>query len=238
MLDSETTIHTTGSGMRVLVVEDHPFLAEAIQTALRREAITADVVHDGDEALLMSDLNDYDVVVLDRDLPGTHGDDVCRALAARERGPRVLMLTAARRLDEKVAGFELGADDYLAKPFEFPELFARLRALHRRSDAAHPPVLESGPLRLDPFRREVYRAGRLVRLSPKEFAVLEVLMRAGGAPISAEALLAKAWDENTDPFTNSPRVTISVLRRKLGHPDLIETVSGVGYRIVTATDDA
>jgi two-component system response regulator VanR len=217
--------------MRVLIVEDQEYLAEAVQTALRREAIAADVVHDGDSALELTAINDYDVVILDRDIPGTHGDDVCRALAQRESGPRVLMLTAARRLEEKVAGFELGADDYLAKPFEFPELFARLRALHRRTDTAHPPVLEAGTVVLDPFRREVYRNGRFVRLSRKEFAVLEVLMRARGGVISAETLLAKAWDENTDPFTNSPRVTISTLRRKLGQPWLIETVPGVGYAI-------
>jgi two-component system response regulator VanR len=217
--------------MRVLIVEDQIFLAEAIQTALRREAIAADVVNNGDDALELTELNEYDVVVLDRDIPGTHGDDVCRILAARPSGPRILMLTAARRLDEKVAGFELGADDYLAKPFDFAELFARLRALHRRSESAHPPVLEVGRLVLDPFRREVYRGGRLVRLSRKEFAVLEVLMRARGGVTSAEDLLAKAWDENTDPFTNSPRVTISSLRRKLGEPGAIETLAGVGYRI-------
>jgi len=221
--------------MRVLVVEDQVFLAEAIQTALRREAIAADVVHDGDDALAMTGVNEYDVVILDRDVPGTHGDEVCRVLAARDRSPRVLMLTAARRLDDKVSGFEIGADDYLAKPFEFPELFARLRALHRRTGSAHPPVLEVGTVVLDPFRREVYRDGRLVRLSRKEFAVLEVLMRARGGVISAETLLAKAWDENTDPFTNSPRVTISALRRKLGEPWVIATVPGVGYRVVTET---
>lgn len=217
--------------MRVLIVEDQEYLAEAIQTALRREAIAADVVHDGDAALDLTTLNDYDVVVLDRDIPGTHGDDVCRELARRDAGPRVLMLTAARRLYEKVEGFELGADDYLAKPFEFPELFARLRALHRRTGNAHPPVLETGSVVLDPFRREVYRNGRFIRLTPKEFAVLEVLMRARGGVISAEVLLAKAWDENVDPFTNHPRVVISALRRKLGQPWTIETLPGAGYRI-------
>lgn len=217
--------------MRVLIVEDQVILAEAVQTALRREAIAADVVHDGDHALEITELNEYDIVILDRDIPGTHGDDVCRALAVRARSPRILMLTAARRLDDKVSGFELGADDYLAKPFEFPELFARLRALHRRSGTAHPPVLQTGTVVLDPFRREVYRDGRLIRLSRKEFAVLEVLMRAQGGVISAETLLAKAWDENADPFTNSPRVTISSLRRKLGEPWIITTVPGTGYRI-------
>jgi two-component system response regulator VanR len=219
--------------MRVLVVEDQVFLAEAVQTALRREAITADVVHDGDAALAAVGVHAYDVVVLDRDLPGTHGDEVCRVIAARDDGPRVLMLTAAWRLEEKVSGFELGADDYLAKPFELAELVVRLRALNRRGGPAQPPVLDLGGVVLDPFRREVYRDGRLVRLSRKEFAVLEVLMRARGGVISAETLLEKAWDEHTDPFTNAPRVTISTLRRKLGTPVVIGTVPGVGYRIET-----
>lgn len=217
--------------MRVLVVEDQVFLAEAIQTGLRQEAITADLAHDGDSALAMADVNDYDIVLLDRDIPGTHGDDVCRILSSREDGPSILMLTAARRLGEKVAGFELGADDYLSKPFEFPELIARLRALNRRSGPSRPPILEACGVRLDPFRREVYRDGRLVRLSRKEFAVLEVLLRAEGGVVSAETLLEKAWDENTDPFTNSIRVTISTLRRKLGEPWIITTLAGVGYRI-------
>lgn len=220
--------------MRVLVVEDQVFLAEAIQTGLRREAIAADVVHDGDAALAIVDLNDYDVVVLDRDIPGTHGDEVCRMLAGRKAAPSILMLTAARRLGEKVSGFELGADDYLPKPFEFPELVARLRALNRRSGSARPPVLDAAGVRLDPFRREVYRDGRLIRLSRKEFAVLEVLLAAGGGVVSAETLLEKAWDENTDPFTNAIRVTISTLRRKLGEPWVISTLPGAGYRIEAA----
>ncbi|GEA87205.1 response regulator transcription factor [Cellulomonas cellasea] len=219
--------------MRVLVVEDQVFLAEAVQTALRREAITADVAHDGDDALAALEVVDYDVVVLDRDIPGTHGDDVCRVLAGREGSPRVLMLTAATRLHEKVSGFELGADDYLAKPFEMAELVVRLRALHRRNGPALPPVLDIDGLALDAFRREVYRDGRLVRLSRKEFAVLEVLMRARGGVVSAESLLEKAWDANADPFTNAPRVVISVLRRKLGEPSVITTVAGTGYRIET-----
>lgn len=220
--------------MRVLIVEDQVYLAEAIQTGLRREAITADIVHDGDAALALVDVNDYDLLILDRDIPGTHGDEVCRILASREIAPSILMLTAARRLGEKVAGFELGADDYLSKPFEFPELVARLRALNRRGGRARPPVLEAAGVRLDPFRREVYRDGRLVRLSRKEFAVLEVLLSADGGVVSAETLLEKAWDENTDPFTNAIRVTISTLRRKLGEPWVITTLPGVGYRIEVA----
>lgn len=221
--------------MRVLVVEDQVFLAEAIQTGLRREAIAADIVHDGDAALAMVEVNDYDILILDRDIPGTHGDEVCRILAGRGSAPPILMLTAARRLCEKVAGFELGADDYLPKPFEFPELVARLRALNRRSGPSRPPILEACGVRLDPFRREVYRDGRLVRLSRKEFAVLEVLLSAGGGVVSAETLLEKAWDENTDPFTNAIRVTISTLRRKLGEPWVITTLAGAGYRIEDAS---
>lgn len=217
--------------MRVLVAEDETYLAEAIQTVLSRDGLAVDVVGDGDAALERLSVNEYDVIVLDRDLPGTHGDDVCRAVATDPAGPAVLMLTASGSLEQRVEGLELGADDYLVKPFEFPELLARLRSLARRPRAAQPPVLESGDLRLDPFRREVYRRGRLTRMSRKEFAVLEVLMRARGGVVSAERLLEKAWDENADPFTNSVRVTISTLRRKLGEPRVIETVSGVGYRI-------
>lgn len=219
--------------MRVLVVEDQRYLAEAIQTGLRRESIAADIVHDGDSALDKANVNDYDTVILDRDIPGTHGDEVCRIIAGRENAPLILMLTAARGLGEKVAGFELGADDYLSKPFEFPELVARLRALNRRSRLAKPPILEACGVRLDPFRREVYRDGRLVRVSRKEFAVLEVLLRSAGGPVSAETLLEKAWDEHTDPFTNTIRVTISNVRRKLGEPWVITTLPGVGYKIET-----
>jgi two-component system response regulator VanR len=220
--------------MRVLIVEDQVYLAEAIRTGLRREAMSADVVHDGSSALVMIESDLYDVVVLDRDIPGVHGDEVCRQIALLEAPPLVLMLTAARRLSEKISGLELGADDYMTKPFEFPELFARLRALHRRRGVAQPPILEAADVRLDPFRREVYRAGRLVRLSKKEFAVLEVLMRANGGVVSAESLLEQAWDQNTDPFTNAPRVTISTLRRKLGEPWVIATELGSGYRFTTA----
>ncbi|WP_426625478.1 response regulator transcription factor [Leifsonia sp. McL0607] len=216
--------------MRALIVEDEPFLAEAIATGLRRETIAADVVNDGDTALEFLAVNDYDVVVLDRDIPGTHGDAVCAHIASEYPTCRVIMLTAARTLDDKVTGFELGADDYLAKPFEFPELVMRLRALERRTQAARPPVLEAAGVTLDPFRREVYRNRRLVRLSRKEFAVLDVLMNAAGGVVSAESLLEKAWDANADPFTNTIRVTISNLRKRLGEPPVIHTVPGVGYR--------
>ncbi|PJJ55279.1 response regulator transcription factor [Compostimonas suwonensis] len=217
--------------MRVLIVEDEPYLADAIRTALGRAAIAADTVHDGLAAMESVTVNDYDVVVLDRDLPGLHGDEVCRRIADSELDTRILMLTAARRLDDKVSGFELGADDYLAKPFEVPELIARLRALERRSPRATPTVLEFDDVQLNPFRLEVFRRGRLAHLSRKEFAVLHLLMQADGGTVSAEQLLEKAWDENANPFTNAIRVTISSLRRKLGEPWIIQTVSGVGYRM-------
>ncbi|GAA3037080.1 response regulator transcription factor [Kitasatospora albolonga] len=216
--------------MRVLVVEDELYLAEAVQAGLRLEAIAADVVGDGDAALERLAVHAYDVVVLDRDIPGTHGDEVCRIVVERGLGCRVLMLTAAARLGDKVGGFELGADDYLTKPFDLPELVVRLRALARRPAESAPPVLEQSGLRLDPFRREVYRDGRYVALSRKQFAVLEVLMAARGGVISSEDLLERAWDENADPFTNAVRITISGLRKRLGHPWVIHTVPGVGYR--------
>lgn len=216
--------------MRVLIVEDDPYLADAIRTGLSRETFAADLVHDGGQALEMLDGEEYDVVLLDRDLPGVHGDEVCARVAAEHPLVRVLMLTAARSLGERVSGFELGADDYLLKPFEFPELVARLRALGRRTQPARPPVIESCGVRLDPFRREVYRNGRFVRLSRKEFAVLHVLMSADGGVLSAERLLQKAWDANVDPFTNTTRVTISNIRKRLGEPWVIQTVPGTGYR--------
>jgi two-component system, OmpR family, response regulator VanR len=217
--------------MRVLVVDDEEDLADAVRTALRRAAIAADVAYDGDAALAQLAVNDYDAVVLDRDLPGMSGDEVCRAIAGQRLPTRVLMLTAARRLDQKVAGFELGADDYLTKPFELPELIARLRALARRPSVGAPPVLTAGDVDLDPFRVEVLRAGRRVPVTRKEFAVLHVLMSARGGTVSAEQLLEKAWDENADPFTNAIRVTISSLRKKLGEPPVIHTLPGHGYRI-------
>jgi two-component system response regulator VanR len=216
--------------MRALIVEDEAYLADAIRTGLRRETIAADVAYDGDTAIECLSVNDYDVVVLDRDLPGIHGDDVCAWVTENRPNCRVLMLTAARSLNDKVDGFERGADDYLSKPFQFPELIARLRALERRSTTSHPPLLEAAGVRLDPFRREVYRNRRLVRLSNKEFAVLDQLMRAGGGLVSSETLLEKAWDENADPFTNTVRVTISNLRKRLGDPWLVHTLPGVGYR--------
>lgn len=217
--------------MRVLVVEDEVYLAQAIRTGLEQEAIAADIVHDGSSALEAISITDYDALVLDRDLPGVHGDEVCRRVVAEHPGVRVLMLTAARGLDHTVSGLRLGADDYLAKPFEFPELVARLRALARRTVDARPPVLERAGIRLDPFRREVTRDGAYVRLSRKEFAVLEQLLLAGGGVVSAEMLLEKAWDERADPFTNTIRVTVSNLRRRLGSPWVIQTVSGSGYKI-------
>ena len=218
-------------GMRVLVVDDEEDLADALRTALRRAAIAADVAYDGDAALALLEVNEYDAVVLDRDLPGVSGDEVCRAIADRRLPARVLMLTAARRLDQKVAGFELGADDFLTKPFELPELIARLRALARRPSEGAPPVLAVGDVELDPFRVEVRRAGRWVAVTRKEFAVLHVLMTARGGIVSAEQLLEKAWDENANPFTNAIRVTISSLRKKLGEPPVIQTVPGHGYRV-------
>ncbi|GCD95930.1 response regulator transcription factor [Embleya hyalina] len=217
--------------MRILVVEDEPLFADAVAEWLRGDAHAVDVVYDGDTALGNLAVHDYDVVVLDRDVPGVHGDDVCRTIAAGQGTTRVLMLTAAGLIDDRVAGLTLGADDYLAKPVAFRELGARVVALGRRSRAAAPPVLERAGVRLDLHRREVYRDGRYVPLSRKEFAVLAELLRADGAVVSAELLLEKAWDEHTDPFTNVVRMTILKLRRKLGEPQLVVTQTGVGYRI-------
>jgi DNA-binding response OmpR family regulator len=217
--------------VRVLVVEDEQVLADAVATGLRRDSMAVDVVYDGDAALERIDVNDYDVIVLDRDLPLVHGDDVCRHIVSSGLSTRVLMLTAAGDVADRVEGLTLGADDYLAKPFAFPELIARIRALGRRAVPALPPVLERAGIRVDPSRREVLREGRMVPLSPKEFAVLEVLMRADGAAVSSEQLLEKAWDENADPFTNVVRVTVMTLRRKLGEPPVVLTVPGAGYRI-------
>jgi DNA-binding response OmpR family regulator len=190
-----------------------------------------DVVYDGSSALERIHVNDYDVVVLDRDLPGVHGDDVCRALVEGDRETRVLMLTAAAGIDDRVTGLSLGADDYLPKPFALRELAARVAALGRRSRPAAPPVLRRAGISLDPHRREVHRDGRYVPLSRKEFAVLAELLRADGSAVSAETLLEKAWDENADPFTHAVRMTILKLRRKLGDPPIVLTEPGVGYRI-------
>ncbi|MET0296610.1 MAG: response regulator transcription factor [Microbacterium sp.] len=217
--------------MRVLIVEDELYLAEAIRDGLRLEAIAADIAGDGDTALEQLSVNRYDVVVLDRDIPGPDGDEIARRLTGEPESPRILMLTAADRLDDKASGFESGADDYLTKPFALRELVLRLRALERRPTAGAPPVAEHAGVRLDRFRREVYRDGRYVALTRKQFAVLEVLMSAAGGVISAEDLLERAWDENADPFTNAVRITISTLRKRLGEPWVIETVPGVGYRM-------
>ncbi|TMR18284.1 response regulator transcription factor [Nonomuraea turkmeniaca] len=217
--------------MRVLVVEDERMLAGAIAEWLREETHAVDLAHDGEAALERIAVNDYDVVVLDRDLPRVHGDDVCRELVASESDARVLMLTAAAQLDDRVTGLSIGADDYLSKPFAFPELAARVLALGRRSRPAVPPVLRRAGITLDPARREVFRSGRFVPLSKKEFAVLAELMRANGNVVSAEQLLEKAWDEHADPFTGAVRLTILKLRRKLADPPVVETVPGVGYRI-------
>ena len=217
--------------MRVLVVEDEVVLAAALTRGLRREGMAVDVSHDGADALAKLDVNRYDVVVLDRDLPGVHGDQVCRVLAGQATPTRILMLTASGTVDDRVDGLTLGADDYLGKPFAFSELVARLRALARRSRDPLPPVLERYDLRLDPARREATRGGHFLRLTRKEFGVLEVLLAADGAVVSAEELLERVWDEHADPFTNTVRVTIMNLRRKLGRPPLIETVTGVGYRL-------
>ncbi|TQL02716.1 response regulator transcription factor [Cellulomonas sp. SLBN-39] len=220
--------------MRVLIVEDEPDLAAAVRDGLRLEAVAADVAPDGHAALELLGVHDYAVAVLDRDVPGPSGDDVARWIVASGSGLPILMLTAADRLDDKASGFEIGADDYLTKPFAMRELVLRVRALARRAPAPTPPVLELAGLRVDPFRREVFRDGRYVALTRKQFAVLEVLVAAGGGVVSAEDLLARAWDENADPFTNAVRITISSLRKRLGEPWLIGTVPGVGYRIETA----
>jgi DNA-binding response OmpR family regulator len=213
------------------VVEDTRPLAQAIADGLRGEAIAADVVFDGAAATERLAVNDYDVVILDRDLPLIRGDDICRSLATSGAAVRILMLTAAGDLADRVEGLDFGADDYLAKPFAFAELVARVRALGRRARRPDPPVLERAGIRLDPARHEAARDGRPLRLRHKEFAVLAELLRSGGAIVSAEQLLEKAWDENIDPFTHVVRVTIMTLRRKLGDPPPIETVTGAGYRI-------
>jgi DNA-binding response OmpR family regulator len=216
--------------MRVLVVEDHPRLAETVASVLRREGIAVDLAFDGREALDRTCLITYDVVVLDRDLPGVHGDEVCRTLVS-EGETAVLMLTAAGAVQDRVAGLGLGADDYLPKPFHISELVARVRALARRSRRPVPPTLVHGDLELNAASRSVKRGGRPITLSPKEFAVLEVLLSDLGAVVPTEQLLARAWDDAVDPFSNVVRMTISRLRAKLGQPPVIETVTPIGYRI-------
>jgi len=217
--------------MRVLVVEDELGLAEVIARRLRREGMAVDLAYDGRAALHKAAVVDYDAVVLDRDLPEVHGDEVCVELVRSGRPPRILMLTASGEVGDRISGLDLGADDYLAKPFSPGELVARLRALKRRPAVAHPPLLRRHDLEVDPARRRVARGGLAVELGRKEFGVLEVLVRADGAVVSSEQLLRAVWDENADPFTAVVRMTVMGLRRKLGAPALIETVTGVGYRI-------
>ncbi|SDP16697.1 DNA-binding response regulator, OmpR family, contains REC and winged-helix (wHTH) domain [Nakamurella panacisegetis] len=217
--------------MRVLVVEDEQRLADAIARGLRAEGMAVDVAYDGTEGHEKSTYTRYDVVVLDRDLPGMHGDELLAELVSSGDITRVLMLTASSGLDARVEGLSAGADDYLAKPFAFPELVARVRALGRRATPAAPPVLRAGDVELDPAKRLVFRGGNAVELTRKEFGVLEVLMSAAGTVVSSEELLERVWDENADPFTTTVRVTVMTLRRKLGEPGMIDTVVGAGYRV-------
>ena len=217
--------------MRVLIAEDEQRLAETIARGLRREGMAVDLAPDGSDALLKSRVYRYDVLVLDRDLPGVHGDQVCRTVREERPETGILMLTAAGALEDLVEGLSLGADDYLPKPFRFPELVARIRALGRRSLPSRPPVLSYGDVELDPARHAVIRAGQPIELARKEFGVLEALMAEPGTTLSSEELLARVWDDQTDPLTNVVRMTIMTLRRKLGDPPLVETVIGVGYRL-------
>jgi DNA-binding response OmpR family regulator len=219
--------------MRVLVIEDDVELAEAIGTGLRQEQMAVDVAYDGTDGLEHALFTDYDVIVLDRDLPGRHGDEVCSELITAGGRSRVLMLTAAATIEDRVDGLRLGADDYLPKPFAFAELVARLRALLRRAQPSLAPVLTSGDLRLDPARRKATRGGQALDLGPKEFGVLELLLAAQGRVVSAEELLERVWDEMADPFTTAVKVTVSRLRRKLGEPRVIETLAQAGYRIAS-----
>jgi two-component system, OmpR family, response regulator VanR len=217
--------------MRILVAEDEPRIADAVARGLRREGMAVDTAGDGAAALYKARVYPYDVVVLDRDLPELHGDDVCRTLTAEQPRTKVLMLTAARTTDELVQGLSLGADDYLSKPFRFAELVARLRALGRRTGEARPPVLQAGDVVLDPAKRTATRAGLDLDLTLKEFAVLQALLEAQGAVVTPEELLERAWDEQLDPLSNTVRMTVMTLRRKLGDPPLIQTVRGSGYRV-------
>ncbi|MFE5484436.1 response regulator transcription factor [Streptomyces sp. NPDC056527] len=222
--------------MRVLVVEDARSLAEVIAEGLRDQGMAVDLAHDGIDAAAKLDVNAYDVVVLDRDLPGIHGDTLCRMISERDGRVMVLMLTAAASPGDRVSGLTLGADDYLAKPFHFPELVLRIRSLARRRPSARSRTLRVAGIELDPLHRTAGRDGRRLNLSVKEFAVLEALMDASPAFLSAEDLLERVWDEHADPFTNTVTVTISRLRRKLGDPVVIATTPGVGYRIVDPAD--
>src|SRR6202167_3885146 len=227
----DTPLEGTCPVMRVLVIEDFEPTARAIMTGLRREGMAVDVAYDGDEALRHLALTRYDVVVLDRDLPGVHGDEICRRLAAGRSPSRILMLTAAGSLSARVEGLNLGADDYLAKPFDFPELTARVRALARRAAEPLPPVLQVGDIRLDPAGRSAVPAGRRLALSAREFGVLEYLLGCPGRVVPAEELLERVWDEAADPFTTAVKQTMYRLRAKLGDPPVIETVREGGYRI-------
>ncbi len=220
--------------MRILIAEDEQPLADALARGLRREGMAVDVAYDGDTAHEKASVTRYDVVVLDRDLPGMPGDELCQEITGSASVTRVLMLTASGTVSDRVSGLSLGADDYLTKPFAFPELVARLRALGRRATPAAPPVLTAQDVVLDPARRTLTRAGAEVDLTRKEFGVLEVLLAAGGAVVSSEELLERVWDENADPFTTTVRVTMMTLRKKLGEPGLIETVVGSGYRVPSA----
>jgi DNA-binding response OmpR family regulator len=217
--------------MRVIVVEDEVAMADAVARGLRRDGMAVDVAYDGDSGSEKLSFTRYDVAVLDRDLPGRSGDELCDEVLASGGTTRVIMLTASDTLADKVDGLSRGADDYLAKPFDFPELVARVRALGRRATPAVPPTLTADGVRLDPARRTVHRDDRPVELTRKEFGVLEVLMGAGGAVVSSEELLERVWDENADPFTTTVRVTVMTLRKKLGEPGVIETVVGAGYRV-------
>ena len=218
--------------MRILVVEDEPLLADAIARALRQRGMAVDIALDGDDALEKAWVTTYEVVVLDRDLPTIHGDDVCRELIDSENPARILMLTASGSLDDRVEGLSIGADDYLPKPFAMAELTARIHALNRRGGRAISPVLTHRDIRLESAKRHVTRSDRELQLTRKEFGVLEALMTADGNVVSAEELLEQVWDEHANPFTNTIRVTILTLRRKLGDPPLIETVTGSGYRLM------
>jgi len=220
--------------VRILVVEDEEALADAIARGLRREGMAVDVAYDGDSGHEKASITRYDVAVLDRDLPGMSGDELCSQIVSSGELTRVLMLTASSTVADRVAGLSMGADDYLAKPFAFPELVARVRALARRATPLTPPVLTAGDVELDPARRAVSRAGAPIELTRKEFGVLEVLIAAGGSVVSSEELLERVWDENADPFTTTVRVTVMTLRKKLGEPGIIDTVVGSGYRVPAA----
>jgi DNA-binding response OmpR family regulator len=217
--------------VRILIVEDEQPLAEAIARGLRREGMAVDVALNGDDGHEKASITRYDVVVLDRDLPGMSGDELCSEIVRSGALTRVIMLTASGAVADRVEGLSLGADDYLAKPFAFPELIARVRALARRATPLTPPILQAGDIELDPARRTVTRAGKPVELTRKEFGVLEVLLGAGGSVVSSEELLERVWDENADPFTTTVRVTVMTLRKKLGEPGIIDTVVGSGYRV-------